>query len=111
MDGEYLDWIRGQPCATCGFPGVMHPDGRVLNDPSHIKSRGAGGGDMGNLIPQCRGCHTEMHTVGVQEFERRAKIDVRDLALRYGKKYHSLHHDNCSCPSEFESEDGIDEYW
>ena len=46
--GDYADVIRGLPCDTCGAPPP--------SDPSHAKSRGAGGSRR-HLVPQCRVCH------------------------------------------------------
>lgn len=55
---------RRLPCAACGRPGP--------SDPAHVISRGAGGGDRGNVIPLCKsdprtgyvGCHEEQHRKG-----------------------------------------------
>lgn len=55
---------RALPCAACGRPGP--------SDPAHVVSRGAGGGDRGNVIPLCKsdprtgheGCHQAQHQRG-----------------------------------------------
>lgn len=46
--GDYSDVIRALPCDTCGAPPP--------SDPSHAKSRGAGGKKR-HLFPQCRKDH------------------------------------------------------
>lgn len=60
-----LDTIKKMRCCICG----MHP-GSTFNpiDPSHIKTRGAGGGDhIWNVVPHCRMHH--------REWEDSAKMD------------------------------------
>lgn len=61
-DKSYLSWIGGLPC---GAPKGSH-HGPV--DAAHVKSRGAGGADFGNLIPLCRWHHARQHEVGIQTF-------------------------------------------
>jgi hypothetical protein len=56
-----LERIRQMPCIVCGAPGP--------SDPSHIKSRGAGGGDTEhNCVPMCRDCHCEWGRKGWYTF-------------------------------------------
>lgn len=53
---ELLKHIRNLACAACG---------RFLCDAAHIRSKGAGGGDvLSNLIPLCRPHHIEQHAHG-----------------------------------------------
>lgn len=61
----------------------------VADDSHHIVSRGAGGGDEDwNLMPLCRRCHREVHTLGWVEFVKRnprteqAVRRARDMAGR-----------------------------
>ena len=86
---EFLDWIARQPhCATCGASGVYHEStGEFLLDPSHIISRGAGGGDIGNALPSCRDCHTKLHRIGVTLFSLLVKKDLKVLAMAYAKRW------------------------
>jgi len=58
-----LDTYHRLACSTgCG----------VLSDPAHIKSRGAGGGDVvENVMPLCREHHTEQHSLGWKRFSQR----------------------------------------
>jgi hypothetical protein len=60
-DHRELEVARMRPCAVCGR--------RPPNDPHHLKSRGAGGGDEPeNLLSLCREHHTEMHKIGALTF-------------------------------------------
>ena len=52
----FLDWVRGQSCFTCDRSGP--------SDVAHVRSRGAGGRDLGNVIPLCRECHAVQHAWG-----------------------------------------------
>ena len=60
-DEIFLGLIRKINCLCCGaIPPV---------DACHIKSRGSGGGDeWWNVIPMCRKCHTEQHSIGWLRF-------------------------------------------
>jgi len=51
-----LEFVSSLPCSVCR----KHP-----SDPHHIKTRGAGGGDiLDNLMPLCRKHHVEWHQYG-----------------------------------------------
>lgn len=62
--GPQANLCRRLPCAACGRLGP--------SDPAHVISRGAGGGDRGNVIPLCKndlktlheGCHQAQHQRG-----------------------------------------------
>lgn len=55
------DLIRNQPCINCNHPPP--------SDPAHIKTRGSGAGFKENeMMPLCRVCHVEQHTVGILHF-------------------------------------------
>ncbi len=72
--GPKADWIRELDCATCGASAP--------SDPSHVRSRGAGG-TAADLIPQCRACHQRMHETGRWTFEEEVGVDLDDLVERY----------------------------
>lgn len=75
---DYHEWIKRQThCSTCG----KYSDSGL--DPSHVKSRGSGGGDEKNLIPQCRECHSNYHRLGRTLFEGLKRVDMRQLANKY----------------------------
>ncbi len=58
---DLLREVAAKPCAVCGCIGP--------NDPHHIRSRGAGGGDTPeNLISLCRSHHNEIHQTGDTTF-------------------------------------------
>ena len=67
VDEAVLEKFRNMPCDICG----RQPPG----DPSHIRSRGAGGPDEDwNLVAMCRECHTQWHHFGWATFCRRRPI-------------------------------------
>lgn len=69
VDKELLAVVRRLPCLAC------LPVTTMSSDPHHLTSRGAGGGDTAdNLIPLCRGHHTELHQIGIVTFFSRYKI-------------------------------------
>ena len=75
---EYLAYIRTLPCVICGASGV---------DPAHVRSRGAGGDDVGNTVPLCRECHDSQHTVGRVSFERKHRVDLALAAAGYAEAW------------------------
>lgn len=82
---EFLDWIARQLC-VCGAPGVEHGH-EWLVTPSHIRSRGAGGRDVGNVVPMCMKCHHAYGKLGKTLFEKLYKLDLRQLAKGYEKQW------------------------
>lgn len=83
---EYAEWITRQECVDCG--GFTGEDKYNVwrCDASHVKSKGSGGGEYNNLIPQCRACHIK--------FESQSKYKKREylkLAQDFYKMYCDAH--------------------
>lgn len=74
-------WIRGM---TCSVAGRLDPcSGRI--EAAHVRTRTDGGEGLKPsdcwLIPLCFHHHeTVQHTIGEPEFERRYKIDMKEIA-------------------------------
>lgn len=72
VDEELLDAVRRLPCLACASEAseasVRHAldySGEVLSHPHHVRSRGAGGGDVpNNVMPLCHKHHAEIHARG-----------------------------------------------
>lgn len=64
---------RSLPCFTCGAPPP--------SDPSHLKTRGAGGTDL-DVIPQCRRCHDSLGSEGIHSFFVKRGLDRHQLLAR-----------------------------
>lgn len=65
-DPAYRAWIASLPCALVGHGLGQFCQGPV--EATHIRSRGAGGDDLGNLIPLCHAAHQEQHQKGIKWF-------------------------------------------
>ena len=85
-DPAYQAFVRGYPCALAGRQAV---DGRWHQcrgavEFSHVKSRGAGGDDVGNGVPLCSGGHRwdakAWHVMGPASFQRFWRIDLEEIA-------------------------------
>jgi len=62
VNRKLLDEVKKKPCVICGSSPC---------DPSHIKTRGSGGGDdEWNVVPMCRWHHFKWGSVGVITFLR-----------------------------------------
>lgn len=71
-------WSDEGCCLACGRSGVaLH----------HLKSRGSGGSNLEhNLMPVCWGHHTEVHTIGLQQFSIKYP-QVEDWLFKNGWEY------------------------
>lgn len=83
-DPTYLKFIGSLPCAACTKAGRAQTS---RTEACHVKSRGAGGVDVGNTIPLCHECHMNQHTWGIKTFQRRSRLNMADLALQLGIRY------------------------
>lgn len=77
--GDKAKYIRSLPCCACGAAGP--------SDPHHVRSRGAGG-TSADLAPLCRGCHREIHQIGVETFAAKWFLDLREKADKYEAWFH-----------------------
>ena len=98
-DPAYLAWIRTQPCAAWTMARLGGPlcpirfqfrycTGRV--EAAHVKSRGAGGGDFGNVLPICAGEHARQHNIGIASWAASYGLtldDLHTLAQSYATRY------------------------
>jgi hypothetical protein len=71
--GKQSAMARTLPCFTCGAPPP--------SDPSHLKTRGAGGLDE-HVIPQCRKCHDALGWEGITSFFVKRGLDRHQLLAR-----------------------------
>lgn len=80
-DEAYRDWIRTLPCCLTGCVT------RSRVECAHVRSRGAGGDDVGNCVPLCRSHHDWQHRDGIKSFQAHFHVDLAaiaaDLATRY----------------------------
>lgn len=77
-DESFLEYTREQKCAVCleGPP----------NDPHHMVTRGASGGDR-TALPLCRDCHRHLHDQGLRAFEQERKVNLWKQAHRHLRRY------------------------
>lgn len=89
-DKEYREWIRGQRCIVVNY-AQLWPEGIprycYLVEPDHVKTRGAGGGDRGNLVPCCAIHHRERHTIGIRSFEEKYGFKLAAIAAELAQRY------------------------
>lgn len=84
----YLDWVARQPCCGCGSKGVYHEAvGEYLNTPSHVKSRGAGGGDELNTVSHCFSCHQKLGRWGAMLFWQVTGVNLHRVARETYEKW------------------------
>lgn len=92
--GDYAEWIRGRPCvigevawrrATVGLGAPIACTGH--SEPAHVKSRGAGGRALGNLLSLCHDHHSEQHSLGIKSFAAKYSIDLSGVASALAARY------------------------
>ena len=77
---DYLAWIRQQPCCMQGRHQCLVYPGRRSVEPAHIKTRGAGGYDLGNTLPMCPGLADETE----------GKMKHRAAEAKYGVNWQEM---------------------
>ena len=98
-DAEYAAWIRRQPCLVTGCrtgewphwnaPHIIVRDWltAVTVEACHVRSRGAGGDDHGNLVPLASFLHREQHAIGIRSFSAKYGLDLQADAARLWARY------------------------
>lgn len=80
---DFMEWVpkQGYPCvrvvATGDFSKCWGPMERM-----HLKSRGAAGKDLGNVVMGCTGCHRHLHRVGQRQFEFEIGMKLKPYARK-----------------------------
>jgi len=80
---ELVAYVKALPCVACvveewedGPGGGNSGIWRNVIDAHHVRTRGAGGGDVANVIPLCRLHHDMLHMKGKSWFESRYSGDI-----------------------------------
>lgn len=50
----------------------------------HVVTRGAGGSDVDNAIPQCHKHHMMRHRIGIESFQEKFEVDLLTIAKHLG---------------------------
>lgn len=83
-DRERMKHCASLPCLACLLTG-RRQESRTQAD--HIRTRGAGGKETGNLWPLCAHHHDERHLKGIETFEAMYHLDSekagRDVEYLY----------------------------
>lgn len=81
-DPAYTAWIHTLPC-WLRFTGSCFG----ATEATHVRSRGAGGDDRGNLVPLCHGHHMEQHRVGIQTWQATYRVNLPVVAAALTDRY------------------------
>lgn len=81
---EYAAWIRNGWCILGGAC-------EGFTEAAHVRSRGAGGDDVGNLVRLCKKHHAEQHTLGIRSFQRKYCIDMKLAAETLALQWKATH--------------------
>ena len=80
----FLDWVRTLWCVV----PVEH-EFRPVIEIAHVRSRGAGGNDFGNVVDLCSHHHREQHQIGIRSFEAKYNIDMAQEAQRLATEWNN----------------------
>jgi hypothetical protein len=100
-DEVFRAWIRDQACCVSkvstgelawrtmdeDFSGTTVREHYAFIDAAHVRARGAGGMDHGNLVPLEHRLHMEQHRIGQRSFEGKYGVDLRALAADYESRW------------------------
>ena len=81
VDEDYREWIRRRPCLAKQAGGCWGG-----TQCAHVKTKGSGGPDLGNLVPLCAAHHGEQHK-GIKTFQKKYGLDLADAARRLTEAY------------------------
>lgn len=100
-DSEFLEWLRDQPCAACGFKPIRVMDDVIRCEAAHVRRVGgediqeSGTGFKGSYsaIPLCpgrfaggqrlEGCHAMQHRAGEGALEQAIGKPIESARLKY----------------------------
>lgn len=82
VDGPYREWIRSLTCEAVESGGC---NGTV--QAAHVRTRGAGGADRGNLVPLCAKHHGLQHDMGIKSFQAAYGLDMKAIAAKLALAY------------------------
>lgn len=94
-DPRFMEWIHTQHCVIEGRPvkfwtqpgrGTAHCCMGPIEG-AHVRSRGAGGDDAGNIVSLCRYAHMQQHTWGTLTFQEHWGVDLKAEAERLWADY------------------------
>ena len=71
VDREYIDFVKSLPCLVCGTSPC---------DPEHVYRRAQGQNDY-LTVPLCRKDHELRGSMGVDTWEEKYKIDIKDALI------------------------------
>ena len=71
---EYAEYITRHECVDCGGYSEEDKYNVWRCDASHVKSKGSGGGEYKNLIPQCRKCHIKFESLSREKKKEYIKL-------------------------------------
>jgi len=74
-NAEYRHWIASLPCILADRHRCHGPV-----ECCHVKTRGAGGDDVGNCFPGCRWVHQKQHLKGIKTFQALYSLDLTKIA-------------------------------
>ena len=87
---KYLAFIRHQPCLLYRRTRCQEGPGATPTEACHVRTRGAGGNDLGNLWPGCVRHHQEQHAIGIRSFEKRYAIKLYWVGKLYLQEYERI---------------------
>ena len=82
---EYIKWIKGKECLICWKPNP---------DPDHLEAIGLGGNRKKptlkhfSCIPLCRIHHSERHSTGNTDFQKKYGINLWKEAFKLFREYY-----------------------
>ena len=81
---DYCDAVRELPCCICRRGLGRQLDRTVVH---HVVTRGAGGDDVGGVVPICVTHHDEVHRMGAKSFNKKYDVVLKNIATEYASEW------------------------
>lgn len=94
VDEAYRAWIRTLPCLLANRPLYLGSFTHVCwgaVQVCHVKTRGSGGADRNNVVPMCAGAHDQQGVLGIRDFEKHWRVDLKTIARQLTEIYEAEH--------------------
>lgn len=98
VNEDYRRWIRERSCTVAGAYNPQKPERRDCDfypwrsgmECAHVKTRGSGGVDVGNIVPLCPAHHDEQEG-RIAWFEQRYSVNLRAVASALAARWKEEH--------------------
>jgi len=90
VDEDYREWVRARSCVVRGHSSEKYHAEHVCQGAiqvCHVKSRGSGGVDAGNVVSMCWRAHFQQGLLGIRAFQQHWGVNLAVEAVQLWGRY------------------------